>query len=874
MTNSNKQDEVIKRYQSDLKIYSFYIDVKNDTITNLENNSSPFNSFKNRFTSKEFSKSLIHPDDFIEFELTLQKIQKETLKIWVRLRILTLNKEYHIFKINLFKEDNSKNYFCVLQDIEEDFNQLSISLNNNIKNRYSSLEETLENSGVNYFELDYLNNTLNLSNNTQRSLSLPKKVTNYRNFILNSDLIHPDDLSLYQNISYNILNGKIAKKSFEVRIKIEDSYRWHRISISVNERKNGFPTKVIGTITNIEREIRTQYKYNLRMNDLNKFSSNYVANIVIDLDTEFIISLNSNIFEVEKDNSKISLKNYLLSIEKDFFKRDDFDLICDFFDINNLRKLKNESQPIKYQRSNGKEIGIWYENHISYVLDPFNGKPIAIVECYDINKLEEERNLFKSIIEKQNEVVIRAYRDSRQVYVYGKEGNKIGLNTGLNTVSFEQFDKFNQVNQNNFIFLNYNPILNNLENIFKSLEINNSYSYFFEMKKLKNFYFRLNYFLCDENILLIYVDEVTEVFKHEKIINQALKTAISKAQASNLEEIKNNLKSIKISAEYLLALLNDALEIQNSEHKKLIAKPVIHDSYEFITTTAKIIELKAKEKNIKFNYYYNLDLNYRYTDFDIVRARQVLLNILNNSVKYTKENGQINWNIDGYYLKGRIHVTHTIKDSGVGMSEEFQKIMYDKFSREDNSLISASEGSGLGLSITKNIVESWGGTIDCQSKLGKGTITTIKLNFPVASDEEIKKFTQKKKNHLNNANYQGKEVLIVEDIKINAEIIKKLLKDIEVDSKWVDNGQKAVNLVRKQQFDLVIMDIRMPVLNGIEATKQIRSFNQELPIIALSANANPLDIKESLNAGMNSHLSKPIDRNIFYQVIKSYLINK
>jgi CheY-like chemotaxis protein len=205
------------------------------------------------------------------------------------------------------------------------------------------------------------------------------------------------------------------------------------------------------------------------------------------------------------------------------------------------------------------------------------------------------------------------------------------------------------------------------------------------------------------------------------------------------------------------------------------------------------------------------------------------------------------------------------------MSDEFQKVLFNPFTQEANSETKSELGTGLGLAITKNLVSIMGGKISFISKLGKGTQFTITIPLEIASKEEIEKYNIINIKEIKEVDLTNKKILLCEDVEINARIIKKMLENKKLIVDIAENGEIGINMAKHNNYDGILMDIRMPIVDGITATKEIRKFNKSIPIIALSANAYKEDIRLSLEAGMNAHLSKPVNRDLLIKELSKYL---
>jgi len=336
------------------------------------------------------------------------------------------------------------------------------------------------------------------------------------------------------------------------------------------------------------------------------------------------------------------------------------------------------------------------------------------------------------------------------------------------------------------------------------------------------------------------------------------------------EKINKYFYQIKDNAKYLLSLLNDILDTQKLGNKNLILENStlhIEDAADRIVT---VIKTKAENKGITLN----IDLKWNSTKFikaDEKRVEQLLINILNNAVKYTPAGGTISWrNRVEIKENSKLVVYNYISDTGVGMSQKFQNHMYETFAKETNSQSRFEEGMGLGLPIVKKIVDALGGTITCKSELGKGTLFTIILSYDLATEEEIKEYQRKAHPIINKSDYkflERKKVLLCEDNELNIMIAKKILENWKMDVDIARNGNIGVEMAKSNSYFAILMDIRMPVMDGLQASREIREFDQFTPILALSANAYQEDVQKSLKAGMNGHLAKPIKTEVLFQTL-------
>lgn len=359
-------------------------------------------------------------------------------------------------------------------------------------------------------------------------------------------------------------------------------------------------------------------------------------------------------------------------------------------------------------------------------------------------------------------------------------------------------------------------------------------------------------------------------------------TNIAKKHTDDPAYVKDCLDKVSRSSDHLLTLINDILDISKVESGNMALNPAEFSLEKAIANIANIIRPQAEEKGIHFEIHTS-EFPYKILIADGLRINQIFINLLNNAVKYTGEGGTIRLDIREERLPkrpGYVRTVCMISDTGIGMTEEFQQHMYDSFARENDSRIDKIQGSGLGLSIAKQMVDLMGGTITCESKLGEGTTFTVTLELPVSEKSYIAETVEQGKARMDVTDDQVKEfkgmsVLIAEDNELNWEIINTLLEEYKVNCERAANGKECVEKISTAAegvYDLILMDVQMPVLNGKDATRQIRQssrpYVRNIPIYAMTADAFEEDRQECLAAGMNGHIAKPVDINKVLDVLK------
>ena len=350
-------------------------------------------------------------------------------------------------------------------------------------------------------------------------------------------------------------------------------------------------------------------------------------------------------------------------------------------------------------------------------------------------------------------------------------------------------------------------------------------------------------------------------------------TAMAKKSIGDDEKTRDYLDKIDISGRQLLTIINQILEMSRIESGKseISNKSLsVKERYDSMVT---VLSEQARENGLDFKYSLN-DLVHDNVLADDAKISSIVLNIAGNSVKYTPRGGSMEFSISEIPSRKKGYATFLFKfsDTGIGMSEDYLKVIFDPFTREHNSTVSKIQGTGLGMSIVKNLVDQLEGDIDIVSALGKGTTFLITLDLEI--DKEIREAKVKKT--AGEALFKGKKILLVEDNELNREIAEDILSEKELIIETAGDGEEAVGILKSKgpdYYDFILMDIQMPVMNGYEATAAIRRLypDAKLPIIALSANAFSEDRDASLNAGMDGHVAKPINTEELFVTLAEFI---
>ena len=354
-------------------------------------------------------------------------------------------------------------------------------------------------------------------------------------------------------------------------------------------------------------------------------------------------------------------------------------------------------------------------------------------------------------------------------------------------------------------------------------------------------------------------------------------TSLIRHDAGNKAKVIEYADKIDISSQHLLGIINDVLDMSKIEAGKTVFKYTDFSILDFITELNTIFHSQIDEKNqtltiIKEN------IRHEWVNGDQVHLMQIFSNLVSNAVKYTQEGGKIQFLVEECETKSSVYAKYRflVSDNGMGMSADFKDTIFDAFTRAESSMTNKIQGTGLGMAITKNLVEAMGGTIDVESELSQGSCFEVLIDLRIAEDRFVSSAEQVEKDEPAGNVLKGMRFLCAEDNELNAEILMELLKIEGAECTICENGKRVLEAFEQSvpgDYDMILMDVQMPVMNGYEATKAIRRSSHELaktiPIIAMTANAFSEDIQHSLAAGMNAHVSKPVEMKVLEKTIRS-----
>ncbi|NLY82206.1 MAG: response regulator [Clostridiales bacterium] len=548
---------------------------------------------------------------------------------------------------------------------------------------------------------------------------------------------------------------------------------------------------------------------------------------------------------------------------------------------------------------------LWIRNDIHFSINLMNDHILAYVYLYDIDEEKETERFLKYMSTYNYDFVQRVnlITDNYTTFMSNRFKDKF-------SPRIDGCDYFNRFRDDSVSLYDFEIIGDDFkkEELIKHLAKNTEYTKNFtvtdENSEVKYKRITIRYIDNSKSILCVMQQDFTQSMIAEMDKNIKLETALNTAkkankiksnflanmshdmrtpmnaiiglsnfgyEESNEPKIKEYFSQIIYSSDFLINLLNDLLDINKLENGSLkLNKDVILLS-EVTEEVLNILRPNAEDKNQKLTIEGQYFIDENYYEIDKHRLQQVLLNVLSNAIKYTKKSGSIKWEIELNDKKDELTMVNKISDNGVGISEKYLPSIFEAFSQEKNVLSISEGGSGLGLAITKNLMQLMGGSITCDSVINVGTTFTLEFPLKKAAKNEIEKLKEIGIKELG-IDFKDKTVLICEDNNINTKIASKIVECKGAKVEVAVNGKIAVDMAEEKNYDCILMDIRMPIMNGIEAAKKIREKGSSVPIIALSANAYLEDMKESIKAGMNAHIAKPINKTKLLETIANVML--
>lgn len=869
----------------------------------IQDKSALFEDYPNvieNYPDSWYQEGYVHPDYINIHRNMINKIKEGAKEAYCEV-LTRFNGQYRWERLKFTsiydREGNRTKVACFAQAFD-DFKQL--------EKRFTLLTKQ---ANLKIFSYDIKKDTITQYKDNVAFEDLPISFNDSWNQLVKSNSFFEEDQILIKKLFERAKTG-LGANSVEVKLKKPDgSYRWMKFSLIPFRDATGFAIIALGLLSDIHETHLAREQFNESVERTLESEENLIEIVTINLTTDKLITFKSvnQVEEFERTPENI-YKQYNQAINK--FSRENPKL-----ELLSTKKLKDSYYKNitfiseKYIK-NAKDGSFFYaKTDIKIIQNPLTKELFAFLITYNLEDEFRRETSFNQSISQAFNLIGFINTNTEYIYYYLTEDKEDFIPIiQERKYLVEEFFKFYEPR---IIEQERNKVLYDLslKNIVEKLNDKKFFEYKFKFLNYENKeeidLFRFTYYDKELGIITFYSVDITDTIKEEKEQTKQLSLALEKAEKADSaksnflsrmsHEIRTPLNAIigmaeltldsknkqdamfystKIieSGKFLMSLLNDILDMSKIEQGEIKLIEETFNFRTFIELVDSIIRPLTKAK--KQNYILDYPQKDIYLQFDKIRYQQVLINILNNAIKYTPIEGTIKFSSEIIELKDhKVIAKNIISDTGVGISKSFINEMFKPFTREHNSLSSTEGGTGLGLAICKNIIDLMGGKIEVESEINKGTTFIISIPLdekekidikPVVNNTNIKDFEKSSQKH----------ILVVEDHPLNSLIIKRLLENKDFKVTTCSNGKEAIQEFKLQglnYYSLILMDIRMPVLDGYAATEEIRKIDKTTPIIALSANAYPEDINKSLQVGMNAHISKPINKKELFDTIKEFI---
>lgn len=736
--------------------------------------------------------------------------------------------------------------------------------------------------------------------------------------ILKSEMVMPDSIENFINMHEQLKSGK---KNVSAIIHFNPEYseaEWRKITYSTIFDDNGKASVAAGISEDITEHVRARERYKSEMQALvesqgNSLLSKFRTNL-----TRNTVDHYTGYRERAGRQGGETFTSIINSTTEICVNPADAERIRDEYLPEKLLKKYRRGETawsLEYQIRTGDGEIVWVRTALRAYRDPASGDIVAFCYTYDINESKMVQLALHAVVDKNYKVVAIANADTDVIFclvrsAFDKLEHKrfktyndfiCGISDGWQ-MQFENDEGYRQIRA-----------IANIESLKKLLESSGSYSVnlqIWEKGGSRRYVFQLNFSYVgdDKKQIMISVADITGAVESEMQRQEEIRQALERARQataaksnflaqmshdirtplnailgmadiglyeSEPSKVRESLETIKISGKFLLSLINDILDISKSESSDMVLNEEICNVNDFETAINSSIKPLMESKNIKFEMRMECGLINIYAD--AMRMVQLFQNLLGNAAKYTPSGGSVVFSAHCLKREGEREWTRFIvRDTGVGMSEDFARRAFEPFTRETGDTDDQWQGTGLGLTIVKRIVEAMGGVINLETEKGKGTTFTVDLPLlPTESPQEEESAAPQDNDEYDDL--KGLVVLLAEDNRINRMVASQILSRKGIRVIETEDGKQCLERYVESGesfFDAVLLDIRMPVMDGLRAAKSIRALKRAdaktVPIFAMTANAYAEDEKLSLQAGMDEHITKPIDPNRVYALLRKY----
>lgn len=766
------------------------------------------------------------------------------------------------------------------------------------------------------FEYDVVTRKLTIPESYAQWYGLPMELDNMPYTMKNKGFLGDSSIEAYIRFYESILEGN-KSGAIDMHIRRKDgSWHWEHYEFVSVFSDEGKPIKAILSVEDIteQHEIRQRYEHERQLR--HELISDSVIYYELNLTTDTIEEYQSMVSDVPSMKSSARISD---RIRKDILSRvaqEDRAAVRGTIFAEALRKADargESSASVEYRRLLTDQTFHWVRARATIMKKPDTKEKVAFINIRNIDIEKKEQLALDSIVDEEIESVCL-------LNIKTGEAQLLKVRKGLSP--YEKACPF--CFSKHIMELIHASVCEEdvskcmdffqTENLCRTLDAEKRAILTYRIKAGNGKYLRKRttaFYLDDTHMdVVLSRRDITNLYEEEQHQKEVLQKAVDFANKANLaksefvsrmshdmrtplnailalsgqemmedatEEQKNEyLCKIHSSGEYLLGIINDVLDMSRIESRKMELEPAPYSLTAFYNTLDTVIGGPCRQKGIQFNFKIQ-GITCEWVSIDKVRFEQIFINLLSNAVKFTKSGGTIDFIIDTLsYEDNLLRQRYTVRDNGIGMSREFLPHAFESFAQENRKDVVNNQGTGLGLAIVEQTVELMGGSISVESELGKGTTFIIELSYYSTVRPEALYVDELKAETLT-----GRHILLCEDNPLNTEIIMALLSKKGMFVECAQDGRQGVEMFSQSSmnyYDLILMDKRMPVMDGLEAIREIRALERadaaEIPIVALTADAFVEDEKNSMDAGMNGHLAKPIKPQLLYDTIAQQIKKK
>ena len=848
----------------------------------------------------------VHPQE----RKMINKLTKEAVKdkkpAACTYRLLCADGQYRWIALNVAPQiiDGVLYFYGVMTNIDDYVKEKQNKL---IHEEITNL--LLDNNDIIIYDIDF--------NSRKMILSYPDKdgIRRTRSVIVGelngSPDVHSEDRHIIKEV-YKICTKEATAGSCEYRAKyFSDTYEWYSLYYKSFEDDNGNVYRMLGKAKNIQLEKTLEQRYQEEVAKRKVLETECLAAFTLNITKNELVSYRSDKIGFEPPavgkNSDEAIK-YLAEQIPNKTEALAFEKMFSAAYVKSIYDMGQSRIEIEYRRNNGHDSVIWMKSVGNIIVQPETKDLMIFIYTSDIHDAKMHEIVMANVLSKTYESILlidAKHLSSKtmsvcdgydgEYYAYAEDYNKTIHDYMLNACIDENVEEIAQQ-------LSVGSIVKELEDkseytVLYTVKAANS-----EMRKKK---VSFRYADKDNYYIVSTLEDVTKIYEVEQQKNKLLENALVEAEKANnakteflsrmshdirtpmnaiigmtgLAMCENNppetmeyLSNIDSSSHFLLGLINDILDLSKIESGQIELSPQPYELCDFSRAINTVIKPLLDKKNIEFIFRMNCGSTCIFVDK--LRFNQIFFNLLSNAAKFTPEGGKVEFTSEFVERKGEVyHSRIYVKDNGIGMSEEYLPHIFESFTQENSS--DNVQGTGLGLPIVKSIIDKMGGTIEVKSELGKGTEFIVDLYFKRAAAQRK---TSENGSEYEHTSLMGKHILLVEDNELNVIVARKLLEKKGCIVAVAGNGQLAIEKFSLSQefcYDAILMDVRMPVMNGLDATKAIRQLDRAdakiVPVIAMTADAFVEEQKSMLNSGMNAHIAKPVVPEIMYETISKYI---